>query len=71
MKHLDCLGDSRKTKDIRKIKLRGLKACCVTLIGYSISHNFPPENVEMKSLKVSLKKLLIVKIKNNTPTLQS
>ena len=39
--HLDCLGDSRKTKDIRKIKLCGLKACCVTLISYSISHNFP------------------------------
>ena len=42
MKHLDCFGDNRRTKDTRKIKLGGLKACCVTLIfSYSISHNFP------------------------------
>ena len=30
VKHLDCLEDNRKTKDIRKIKLCGPKACCVT-----------------------------------------
>ena len=53
VKHPDCLGDNRKTNNIRKIKLCGLKACCLTLTSYSISHNFPPENVDMKSLKVS------------------
>ena len=36
-----CFGDNRRTKDIRKIKLCGLKACCVTSISCSISHNFP------------------------------
>ena len=42
VKHLDCFGDNRTTKDTRKIKLGGLKACCVTLIfSYSTSHNFP------------------------------
>ena len=41
VKHLDCFGDSRRTQATRKIKLGGLKACCVTLIfSYSISHNF-------------------------------
>ena len=39
--HRYCFGDNRRTKDIRKIKLCGLKACCVTLISCSISHNFP------------------------------
>ena len=38
VKHLDCFGDSRRTKDTRKIKLGGLKAGCVTLIfSYSIT----------------------------------
>ena len=36
-----CFGDNRRTKDNRKIKLCGLKACCVTLISCSISPNFP------------------------------
>ena len=40
MKHLDCLRDNRRTKDNRKIKLCGLKKCCVTLFSHSISHNF-------------------------------
>ena len=41
VKHVDCLGDNRKTNNIRKIKLCELKACYLTLISYSISHNFP------------------------------
>ena len=41
VKHLYYFGDNRRTKDIKKIKLRGLKASCVTLISYRISHNFP------------------------------
>ena len=40
-KHRYCFGDNTRTKDIRKIKLSSLKECCVTLISYSISHNFP------------------------------
>ena len=32
---------NRSTKDNKKIKLRGLKASCVTIISYRISHNFP------------------------------
>ena len=30
VKHHYCFGDNRRTKDNRKIKLCGLKACCVT-----------------------------------------
>ena len=30
VKHRYCFGDNRRTKDNRKIKLCGLKACCVT-----------------------------------------
>ena len=30
VKHRYCFGDNRRTKDNRKIKLSGLKACCVT-----------------------------------------
>ena len=41
VKHRYCFGDNRRTKDNRKIKLCGLKACCVTLISCSISPNFP------------------------------
>ena len=41
VKHRHCFGDNRGTKDNRKIKLCGLKACCVTLISCSISQNFP------------------------------
>ena len=41
VKHRYCFGDNRRTKDNRKIKLCGLKACCVTLISCSISANFP------------------------------
>ena len=33
-------GDNRRKKDKIKIKLCGLKACCMTLISCSISHNF-------------------------------
>jgi len=38
VRHLDCFGDNRRTKDTRKIKLCDLKECCVTLSSYSISH---------------------------------
>ena len=41
VKHLHCFGDNRRTKDARKIKFCSLKACCLTLFSYSISHNFP------------------------------
>ena len=41
VKHRYCFGDNRRTKDNRKIKLCGLKACCVTLISCSNSPNFP------------------------------
>ena len=41
VEHRYCFGDNRRIKDNRKIKLCGLKACCVTLISCSISHNFP------------------------------
>ena len=41
VKHRYCFVDNRRTKDNRKIKLCGLKACCVTLISCSISANFP------------------------------
>ena len=41
VKHRYCFGDNRRTKDNRKIKLCGLKACYVTLISCSISPNFP------------------------------
>ena len=40
VKHLDCFGDKRRIKDARKIKFCSLKPCCVTLLSYSISHNF-------------------------------
>ena len=30
VKHPYCFGDNRRTKDNRKIRLCGLKACCVT-----------------------------------------
>ena len=40
VKYLNCFGDNRRTKDARKIKFCSLKACCVTLFSYSISHNF-------------------------------
>ena len=46
VKHLDCFGDNRRTKDNRKIKLCDLKARCVTLFSYSISHNFPKKTLE-------------------------
>ena len=60
--HLDCFGDNRRTKDSRKIKLCGLKVCCVTLFSYCISHNFPAlkcinHMLEWKSLKGCLKNL--------------
>ena len=41
VKHLNCSGDKRRTKDARKINFCILKACCVPLFSYSISHNFP------------------------------
>ena len=41
VKHRYCFGDNRRKIDHRKIKLCGLKACCVTLISCSISANFP------------------------------
>ena len=41
VKRLDPFGDNRRIKDTRKIKLCGLKACCVTSFSYSIFHNFP------------------------------
>ena len=41
VKHRYYFGDNRRTKDNRKIKLCGLKACCGTLISCSISPNFP------------------------------
>ena len=49
VKHLDCFGDNKKTKDSRKIKLCSLKMCCVTLFSYSFSQN------GMISLRQSLK----------------
>jgi len=64
MTYLHCFGDNRRTKDSRKIKLCGLKVCCVTLFSYCIifSHNFPAlkcinRMFEWKSLKGSLKDL--------------
>ena len=41
VKHRYCFGDNKRTKDNRKIKLCGLKACCVTLISCIMSYNFP------------------------------
>ena len=46
VKHLNCFGDNRRTKDARKIKFCSLKACCVTLFSYIISHNFPALKLE-------------------------
>ena len=57
MKHLDCFGGNRRTKDTRKIKLCNLKACYVTLFSYGISHNFPKKNIRVKRLRQSLKNL--------------
>ena len=52
VKDLYCLVDNRRTKDTqKKIKLRGRKACCMTLFSYSISHNFHPLKLGMESLK--------------------
>ena len=57
MKHLDYFGDSRRTKNTRKIKLGGLKACCVTLIlSYSISHNCPALKLWNEKSEAKLKK---------------
>ena len=60
VKHLDCFGHNRRTKDTRKIKLCGLKACCVTSTSYSISHNFPAlkrwnEKSKIISVKINCK----------------
>jgi len=51
--HVDCFGESRRIKDMRKIKLGGLKACCATLFSYRVSYIFPAvkhwnENSEAK-----------------------
>ena len=49
VKHLNCFGDNRRTKNARKIKFCSLKARCVTLFSYSFSQN------GMTSLRQSLK----------------
>ena len=41
VKHRYCFGDNRRTKDNRKIKLCGLKACCVVLSTRIVSGSFP------------------------------
>ena len=53
VKHRYCFGDNRRTKDNRKIKLCGLKACCVTSISWSISPSFPALKRWNESLKLS------------------
>ena len=60
MKTTYCFGDNRRTKDNRKIKLCGLKACWVTLISCKISPNFPALKRKVGSLAF---KILIAKIK--------
>ena len=55
MRHFDCFGDNRRTKDTRKIKLCCLKAGCVTLLSCSISHIFPALKSWNKKSEVKLK----------------
>ena len=56
LKHLDCFGDNRRTEDIRNIKLSSLKACCLTLLSYSISHYFPALKLWNEKFKEKLTK---------------
>ena len=56
VRHFDCFGDNRRTKDTRKIKLCCLKARCVTLFNCSISHIFPALKSWNKKSEVKLKK---------------
>ena len=53
VKHRYCFGDNRRTKDNRKIKLCGLKACCVTLISCSIRIRIPGNTYESDNIASS------------------
>ena len=43
VKHFDCFGDNRRTKDTTKITLCGLKACCMTLNSVTVKMNRVPK----------------------------